>query len=108
METIFRLNNSELEVGLIETLKKLFNNKTVEISVKQITDETEYLINNSANKKKDLLDAIEVKENKNLVHFTGEEFVAYSKKKLSIPRAVINSAFEKPLRSPLDRRIETS
>ena len=73
METVFKLKAAELDSGFIDSVKNLFKDREIEISIKTILDETEFLFNNPANKKH-LLDALkEVKKNKNLVRFTGKE-----------------------------------
>jgi len=80
METVFKLRATELQNSFIASLKALFKNNEIEITVKQMQDETEYLLSSPSNKKA-LLDAIkEVKKDKNLIRFTGKEFEAYSKK----------------------------
>lgn len=80
METVFKLRATELQNSFIASLKALFKNNEIEITVKQMQDETEYLLSSPANKKA-LLDAIkEVKKDKNLIRFTGKEFKTYSKK----------------------------
>jgi len=83
METIFKLKATELDSKFIETIKKLFKDSEIEISIKPIQDETEYLLSNPSNKKH-LLDAIkDVKKNKNIIRFTGKEFEELSAKLLS-------------------------
>lgn len=83
METIFKLKAAELDSKFIETIKNLFKDSEIEISIKPIQDETEYLLNSPSNKKH-LLDAIkDVKKNKNLIRFTGKEFEELSAKLLS-------------------------
>ncbi|OFX18401.1 MAG: hypothetical protein A2033_04360 [Bacteroidetes bacterium GWA2_31_9] len=80
METVFKLKASELKSNFIDSVKALFKNNEIEITVKQVQDETEYLLSTPANKKA-LNDAIkEVKKNKNLIRFTAKEFEEYSKK----------------------------
>lgn len=80
METIFKLKAKELDKSFIDSIKNLFKDREIEISIKPTLDETEYLFNSPANKKQ-LLEAIkEVKENKNLIRFTGEEFEELTKK----------------------------
>jgi antitoxin YefM len=80
METVFKLKAKELDSGFIDSIKNLFKDREIEISIKPTLDETEYLFNSPANKKQ-LLKAIkEVKENKNLIRFTGEEFEELTKK----------------------------
>jgi len=72
METIFKLKSAELDSKFIDSIKKLFKDREIEISIKPIQDETEYLLNSHANKKQ-LLDAIkEIKMNKNLIRFTSQ------------------------------------
>ena len=74
METVFKLKAAELDIRFIDSVKNLFKDREIEISIKPIQDETEYLLSNPANKKH-LLDAIkEIKKNKNLIRFTGKEF----------------------------------
>ena len=74
METIFKLKAKELDISFINSVKNLFKDSEIEISIRQMQDETEYLLQSAANKKH-LLDAIkEVKKNKNLISFTGKEF----------------------------------
>jgi antitoxin YefM len=82
METVFKLKATELDRGFIDSVKNLFKDREIEISIKPIQDETEYLLINPANKKY-LLDAIkEIKKNKNLIRFTGKEFEELSEKLL--------------------------
>jgi len=80
METVFKLKAAELDIRFIDSVKNLFKDREIEISIKPIQDETEYLLSNPANKKH-LLDAIkEIKKNKNLIRFTGKEFEELSEK----------------------------
>ena len=82
METIFKLKATELDSKFIETIKNLFKDSEIEISIKPIQDETEYLLSNPSNKKH-LLDAIkDVKKNNNIIRFTGKEFEELSAKLL--------------------------
>jgi len=78
METVFRLKASEVDNGFLAMLKTLFKKREIEITVTDIiNDETEFLLKNP-NNRKHLLEAIEeVKQNKNLVRFSGEEFIKY-------------------------------
>ena len=80
METIFRLKASEVDNRLLTTLKTLYEKREIEITVTgDISDETDFLMKDPANKAH-LLEAIEeVKHNKNLVRFTAEGFEEYSK-----------------------------
>ena len=80
METVFKLKASELDNRFIDSVKNLFKDREIEISIKPVQDETEYLFNSPANKKH-LLNAIkEIKKNKNLIRFTGNEFEELSEK----------------------------
>jgi len=66
MRTTYRLNINELDGGFIDSLKAIFKNKEIEITVHDI-NETEYLMNSGANKKR-LMEAMEnVGKGKNLI-----------------------------------------
>jgi hypothetical protein len=79
METIFKLKAKELDKSFIDSVKNLFKDLEIEISIKQVQDETEYLLRSPENKKH-LLEAIsEVKKNKNLIRFTAKEFEELTK-----------------------------
>jgi antitoxin YefM len=83
METVFKLKAKDLDGSFIDSVKNLFKDREIEISIKPTQDETEYLFNTPANKKK-LLEAIkDVKQNKNLIRFTGKEFEELYEKMLS-------------------------
>ncbi|MCK4663268.1 MAG: hypothetical protein KAT68_10410 [Bacteroidales bacterium] len=74
MESVFRINASELDMAFINSLKALFKKKELGITVKPVQDETEFLLSDPVNRKS-LLEAVEnIKKNKNLISFTGEEF----------------------------------
>ena len=82
METVFKLKAKELDSSFIDSLKSLFKDREIEISIKPTQDETEFLFKTPANKK-ELLQAIkEVKANKNLISFTGKEFEELSESML--------------------------
>ena len=49
METIYRLNADELDNKFNDSLKSVFKNKDIEITVSEI-DETEYLLRSTKNK----------------------------------------------------------
>jgi len=79
METVFRLKASELNNKFLATIKALFKEKEIEISISDAIDETSFLLRDPKNRAY-LLEAVEeVKRNENLVRFTGEEFEKYSK-----------------------------
>ena len=62
MYSTYRLKAADLNADFLESLKLLFKNKTIEIAVCEAdeaeTDETAYLLQNPANRKR-LLEAIE-------------------------------------------------
>ena len=71
MLSTYRLNADELDTHFLDALKTLFQNKTIEIVVTDVSDsemdETEYLLSSDANRLR-LLSAIEnVKANRDLV-----------------------------------------
>ncbi len=51
METTYRLNAKELSDDIIQSIKKAFKDKDIEITVTDRMDETEYLLSTEANKK---------------------------------------------------------
>jgi antitoxin YefM len=79
IETVFKLKAKELDKSFIDSIKNLFKDREIEISIKPTLDETEYLLNTSANKKQLLEGIKEVNENKNLISFTGKEFEELTK-----------------------------
>jgi hypothetical protein len=51
MTTTYRLHVSELSADLINSIQTAFKNKTVEIIVTDVIDETDYLLATEANRK---------------------------------------------------------
>lgn len=70
MEAIYKLKANEINPNLMETIKKLFGNKEITISITSEPDETEYLTAYPANKKH-LLESIAQEPT---VSFTAVEF----------------------------------
>ena len=67
MNTIFQINSDDLDNRFIESIKTLFKNKKLIISITEDIDETAYLLQSEDNAKR-LFEALEdVKRNKNLV-----------------------------------------
>ncbi|MBI5729713.1 MAG: hypothetical protein HY963_01115 [Ignavibacteriales bacterium] len=67
MNTIFQINADELDGKFLDTLKKLFKNKKLVISVMEDTDETAYLLQSESNSQR-LFNALEeIKTKKDLM-----------------------------------------
>ena len=66
MQTVYRLRANELNQQFLDALKTLFEDKEIEIIVTEV-DETAYLMQSEANRKR-LLEAVEaINYGKNLV-----------------------------------------
>jgi len=50
MTTTYHLNVDELSIELVNSIKAAFKNKTIDITVSEAMDETEYLLSTKANK----------------------------------------------------------
>lgn len=73
MDTIYRLNASEIDEKLIASIKSLFGDRKVVISVTDVSDETDYLLASETNRER-LFDALEnMRDNKNLLEFNSVE-----------------------------------
>ena len=71
MYTIYHMNTDELSIEFLESIKTLFPHKTIEIAVTETEaigqDETDYLLQNPANRAR-LFEALEnVRQQRNLV-----------------------------------------
>lgn len=73
MTTTFRLHVNEITTDLLESIKAAFKGKTVEITVSDALDETEYLMASDANRKS-LEKSIQQAEEGDLQTFTLKEF----------------------------------
>ena len=83
METVFKLKAKDLDKSFIDSVRNLFKDHEIEISIKQVQDETDYLLNSPENKR-DLLEAInDIKKNKNLIRLTAQEFEELTEKLLN-------------------------
>ena len=58
MQTIYNIAESELNISFLESVKKLFKDKTLSIIIEEKMDETDYLLSSPLNKKR-LLQSIE-------------------------------------------------
>ena len=70
MEAIYKLKASEINSNLMDTIKKLFSNKEITITITTGTDETTYLTMNPANEKH-LMESIAEDPS---IRFTNDEF----------------------------------
>ncbi len=67
MNTIFQINSNELDNRFIDTIKSLFKNKKIIISITEDIDETDYLKQSKENFNR-LQDALnDVNQRKNLI-----------------------------------------
>ena len=71
MVSSFILNTDELNVSFLETIKKLFAGKEIEITVQDAQNDTSYLLKNTANKTH-LLQSIASLENNQQLHVLSE------------------------------------
>ncbi len=72
MITTYRLHVNELTADLIKSIKTAFKGKTVEITVSDALDETEYLLSNEANRKS-LEKSLQQAEKGEVITYTVEE-----------------------------------
>jgi antitoxin YefM len=73
MQTIFQMNADELDQNFLESLKTLFKNKEIEITVSE-RDETEYLLRSPANRQHLLRAIREIEESRNIIVPEQEQF----------------------------------
>jgi predicted P-loop ATPase/GTPase len=73
MTTTYRLHVNELTADLVKSIKSAFKGKTVEITVSDTLDETDYLLADEANRKS-LEKSMQQAAAGELVTFTVEEF----------------------------------
>jgi antitoxin YefM len=66
MELTYHLNANELNEDFINTIKKLYKGKDLEVTVQVKEDETEYLLKSEANREQLLKAVKDVKNKKNL------------------------------------------
>ena len=66
MELIYKLNESEFTTEFVNSIKKQFKGKELEVTVNVKEDETEYLLKSEANRSQLLKAVKDVKSRKNL------------------------------------------
>lgn len=74
METTFRFNTEDINVQFLDVLKMLFANKTIEISVKEIRDDTSFLLNEPESREFYLKAIDDLKTQTNVIKLNGEEY----------------------------------
>lgn len=74
METTFRFNTADINVQFLDALKMLFANKTIEISVKEIRDDTSFLLNEPESREFYLKAIDDLRTQTNLIKLNGEEY----------------------------------
>jgi hypothetical protein len=73
MVTTYKMNVDELTIEVLNSIKSAFKNKTIEITVSEAMDETEYLLSTQANRESLERSMKELEEGKGIT-FTLEEF----------------------------------
>jgi hypothetical protein len=73
MFTTYRMNVNELTIEVLNSIKAAFKDKTIEITVSEAVDETEYILSTKANRESIEKSMQELKEGKGIT-FTLEEF----------------------------------
>ena len=73
MQTVYQIKGDELNIKLIKSIKELFGNKELRITVNDSLDETEYLLSSPQNTKR-LLQSIEnLNKKENVIELTFEQ-----------------------------------
>lgn len=73
MQTIYQIKADELDESILESIKALFKNKEIEITVTE-RDETAYLLRSEANREYLLRVVEDVENNRNIITPTPEQF----------------------------------
>jgi energy-coupling factor transporter ATP-binding protein EcfA2 len=74
MESTFRFNTADINVQFLDVLKMLFANKTIEISVKEIQDDTSFLLNEPESRAFYLKAIDDLRTQTNVIKLNGEEY----------------------------------
>ncbi len=73
MQTIYQIKADELDESILESIKALFKNKEIEITVTE-RDETAYLLRSEANREYLLRVVEDVENNRNIITPNPEQF----------------------------------
>ncbi|MDR0868974.1 MAG: hypothetical protein LBP75_10990 [Planctomycetota bacterium] len=73
MYSTYTLNTDELTADFIVSIQKAFPRRTVEISVREAVNETEYLLRSPANRARLLQAVTDVEKGENLIAFSLSE-----------------------------------
>jgi antitoxin YefM len=77
MQSVYRLNANELDADFVESLKVLWHDREIEITISEITasdvDETAYLMGNPADCRRLLKAVDDIEKRQNLVEVQLEE-----------------------------------
>jgi antitoxin YefM len=77
MQSVYRLNANDLDDHFVESLKALWQDREIEITISEITasevDETAYLMGNPANRERLLKAVADVEQRKSLIEVQLEE-----------------------------------
>ncbi len=79
MEVIFKLNTSEIDVTMIDSIKKIFGGRDVVIQITSVSEDTSYLLSSKANKEH-LMESMANEAEKT---FTEKEFDTHVKELIS-------------------------
>ena len=75
MTATYSLLKSELNADFVESIKKTFKSERILISIEEEIDETERIFLNKSLNEKILKASDEIKNEKNIVRFEGNEFI---------------------------------
>jgi len=73
MQTIYQIKADELDESILESIKALFKNKEIEITVTE-RDETAYLLRSEANREYLMRVVEDVENNRNIITPNPEQF----------------------------------
>lgn len=74
MHTTYRLNASDLDENFLQGLKTTFQGREIEILVYDVVDETDYLMQSTANRERLLAAKANIEARSNLIEVSLESF----------------------------------